>query len=334
MRRVLLAVALIACCRVTAFAQGMDVVKVENGDQFTGDVERLERGELAFTTDAAGTIDITWSQVVTLSTKQILDVDTVSGMRYTGTISAPADRQLVVQTATGPTMPIPLSDIVRIKSVGETFLERTTGAVDFGLILTNSTASYSLNGEAKNRTRRYHTDLTLASLLSQQDEGTTDTRNDVKLEVRRLFVNRWFIVGLFQGQQDDELEVDWRTEIGGGAGRVLIESADTLFLVEGGLDYNAENYAGADETDRTAEVFGAIVWEWAPSGPTEATVTAKTELSLDRARIRLDLDAQLRRDMFWNLYWSVNVFDDADSDPPDDAPTNSFGLSFGLGWSF
>jgi hypothetical protein len=41
MRRVLLGIIVIACCRVTAFAQGMDVVKVENGDQFKGDVESL-----------------------------------------------------------------------------------------------------------------------------------------------------------------------------------------------------------------------------------------------------------------------------------------------------
>jgi hypothetical protein len=239
-----------------------------------------------------------------------------------------------VQTATGPTPPVPLSDIVRITSVEDTFLERTSGAVDVGLTLTNLTTSYSLHGEARNRSRSYHTDLTVESLLSQQDEGTTDTRNDIRLEVRKLFVNRWFIVGLLQGQQDDDLELDWRTEAGGGAGRILIESADTLLLAEGGLDYNAENYAGIDDTDRTAEVFGEMVWEWAPGGPIEATVSAKTEISLDRARVRLDLDADLRRDVFWNLYWSVHVFDDADSDPPDDAPTNSFGLSFGLGWSF
>jgi hypothetical protein len=42
----------------------------------------------------------------------------------------------------------------------------------------------------------------------------------------------------------------------------------------------------------------------------------------------------VHRDMFWNLYWSVNVFGDTDSDPPDDRPTHSFGLSFGFGWSF
>ena len=50
--------------------------------------------------------------------------------------------------------------------------------------------------------------------------------------------------------------------------------------------------------------------------------------------MRLDLDAQLRRDIFWNLYWSVNVSHDADSDPPEDAPKNSFVLSIGLGWTF
>jgi hypothetical protein len=332
--RALFIIVSIACCRVTAFAQGMDVVKVKNGDQFTGDVATLERGDLAFATAAAGTIDISWSQVVTITSKQILDVDTASGTRYTGTISSPADGQLVVQTATGPTMPMPLSIVVHIKRVGETFLQRTTGSVDFGLMLTNSTTSYSLSGEAKNRTRSYHTDLTVESLLSQQDEGTSDTRNDIKLEVRRLFVNRWFIVGLAEGQQDDDLELDWRTELGGGAGRILIEAPETLLLAEGGIDYNAENYTGIDETDRSAEVFGAVNWEWTPTGPTEVTIAAKTEISLDRARVRVGLDAHLRRDMFWNLYWSVHAFDDADSSPPDDRPTNSFGLSFGFGWSF
>jgi hypothetical protein len=264
----------------------------------------------------------------------MLDVDTASGMRYTGTISSPADGQLVVQTATGPTTPIPLSDIARITSVGETFFERTSGAVDFGFLVTNDTRSYSLNGEAKNRTRSYHTDLAIESLLSYQEAGRTDRRNNIKLEARRLFVNRWFILAMVQGQQDDELELDWRTEIGGGAGRVLNESLETLLLIEGGIDYNAENYAIADGTDRSAEVFGEIAWEWSPTGPSKASITAKTEISLDRARVRLDLDAHLRRDIFWNLYWSVNVFDDADSDPPYDTPKSSFGLSIGLGWTF
>ena len=222
-------------------------------------------------------------------------------MRYTGTISSPADGQLVVQTATGPTMPMPLSDIVRIKSVGETFFERTSGSLDFGLTLTNDRTSYALYGEAKNRTRSYHTDLGVESLRTKQDEGTSNARNDVILEARRLFVNRWFIVALFQGQQDDELELDWRTELGGGAGRILIESSETLLLAEGGVDYNAENYAGVDETDRSAEVFGEVNWEWSPTGPSQASITGKTEVSLDRARVRLDLDAQLRRDVFWNL---------------------------------
>jgi hypothetical protein len=332
--RALLIIIAIACCRATAFAQGTDVVKVKNGDQFTGDVESLERGELAFSTAAAGTIDITWSQVVTLSSKQVLDVDTKSGMRYTGTISSPADGLLVVQTATGPTMPMPLSDIVRMKSVGATFFERTTGSVDFGLTRTNERTSYALYGEAKNRTRSYHTDLRVESLRLKQDEGTRDTRNDVVLEARRLFVNRWFIVGLFQWQQDDELDLDWRTELGGGAGRILLESPETLLLAEGGVDYNAENFTSVDETDHSAEAFGSVNWEWSPTGPTTASITAKTEIALDRGRARLDLDAKLRRDVFWNLYWSVNVFVDADSDPPEGAKTNSYGLSIGFGWSF
>jgi putative salt-induced outer membrane protein YdiY len=332
--RVLLGALFIATCHVTAFAQGMDVVKVKNGDQFTGDVASLERGDLSFGTAAAGTIDIAWSQVVTLSSKRILDVDTVSGMRYTGTISSPADGQLVVQTATGPTKPIPLSEVVRMRSVGETFFARTTGSVDFGLTVTNSTVTYALEGNANNRTRSYETDLTIESFLSQQDEGVTETRNNVEFDTRKLFVNRWFIVGTAQYQQDDELELDWRTVFGGGVGRVLVETPATLLQTEGGIDYNAESFTSALETDHSAEVFGAVDWDWSPTGPTEASINAKTEISLERARVRLEFDARLRRDIFWNLYWSVNAFDDFDSDPPDDRPKSAFGLAIGFGWSF
>jgi hypothetical protein len=232
-------------------------------------------------------------------------------------------------------MPIPLSDIVHIRVVGATFFERTSGSVDFGLLLTNGTATYNFNGSALNRTRSYETDLTIASWLSQQDAGATDTRNSVELDFRRLLSGRWFALALGHFQQDDELDLDHRLVFGGGIGRWLVDDSVMHLAVEGGLDYNGERYADTDGTDHSAEVFGDLDWHWSPTGPTEAFLLARTELSLDRARVRLEFEGQFRRDMFWNLYWSVNASEDYDSDPPgDDLPHSSFALSFGLGWTF
>jgi hypothetical protein len=332
--RALLGVILVVTLRTTAFAQGMDVVQVKNGDRFTGDVSELKRGELAFSTAAAGTIDIAWSQVVRLTSTQMLDVELSSGTRYTGTISSPADGELVVQTTAGPTMPIPLSEIAHIRVVGATFLERTSGTVDFGLRLTNGAQSYTFEGAAINRTRSYETELTVSSWFSKQDEAENESRNNVELDFRRLLTRRWFALALGQWQQDDELELDRRLLFGGGIGRWLVDDSEMHLALEGGLDYTGALYQDADETDHSAEVFGDVDWHWSPTSATTLATLARTEISLDQKRIRLDFDGTLRRDIFWNLYWSVNAFEEYDSDPPDDRPRSSFGLAIGLGWTF
>jgi hypothetical protein len=331
--RVLLSVVLIATLHSSAAAQD-DVVQVKNGDRITGGVAELERGELAFSTDSARTIDIVWNDVVRLTSTQMLDVELSSGTRYTGTVSSPQDGELVVQTASGPTMPIPLSEIAHIRVVAATFVERTSGAVDFIFNWTRSSTTYALDGRAANRTRSYDTKLTFDSWLSARDEGETTTRNNIELDVRRRLSFPWYAVGIVHVQEDDELELDWRAFLGGGVGVWLVDTSTLELAVEAGVDYNGERYASADGADRSAEVFGGVDWEWSPNGSTTASVDARSEVSLQRSRIRFEFSAELRRDIFWDLYWSVHAFDDFDSDPPDDRPQSAFGLAFGLGWSF
>jgi hypothetical protein len=332
--RTLVALVFVLTLDATAFGQTTDVVQVMNGDRFNGDVRRLERGSLAFRTPAAGTIDITWSQVVTLTSSKDLLVELGSGVRYSGSISSPSDGLLVVQTTTGPTMPIALSEIIRITPVEATFLERTTGSVDFGLTATTDTRTYTLDGTARNRTRFSELKFELSSWLSEQEGSATRTRNLALLDVRRFLRGRWFILALAEGHQEDELELDWRSVVGGGIGRLLVQSNEMLLAVEGGVNYDGERFTDAPETDHSAEVFGGVDWDWFPSGPTEAVVTAKTYVSLDQARARIEFDAKLRRDVFWDLYWSVNAYDSFDSDPPGDRPQSAFGVAIGLGWSF
>jgi hypothetical protein len=327
-----LAIVLLAAVSSAAFAQ--DVVQVTNGDRITGDIEGLERGSLEFGTAAAGTLEIDWDEVVRLTSTTMLDVELSNGMRYSGTLTSPADGQVIVQTASGPTMPIALSDIARIRVVAATFVERTSGSVDFGFAVTSHSTSYTLIGNALNRTRSFETELDVESRLLRQEDEDSETRNDILLKVKRLLSRRWFASALAQVEEDDELELDWRVLLGGGVGRWLVDTNDMQLSLEGGLDYNSESYTSAEGTDHSAEVFGDVDWHWSPDGHTEVTTKAKTEVSLDRKRVRLDFHAQLRRDAFRSLYWSVSTFDDFDSDPPDDRPRSSLGLAIGLGWSF
>ena len=102
-RVIALAVLFTLAVPAIAYAQPSDIVQVTNGDRITGTVNGLDRGQLAFGTDAAGTMSIAWTEVVRLTSTQNLDVELSSGERYSGPISSPSDGQLIVQTASGPT---------------------------------------------------------------------------------------------------------------------------------------------------------------------------------------------------------------------------------------
>jgi hypothetical protein len=334
---ILLAATQTAVCPVMAVAQSTDVVEVTNGDRFTGEVRRLERDELAFRTPAAGTIAIIWTEVVSITSTVHFDVELSSGERYSGTIASPSPRLLVVQTASGATKPIELTAIIRMIPVGATVRARTTGGIDVGATFTTADGAraYTLAATATNRTHSYETDLSFDSWLQRRTNTDTLTRNDFELDVRRFLHRRWFAVAKFDVQEDHELDLDWRVVAGGGIGRRLVQSNAMLLSVEGGLDYDGERYSSEGSTDHSAELFAGVDWDYfSPVWATEAKVVTTTFISLERQRARLKLDAQMRKNMFWNMYWSVNLFEHFDSDPPGDRERSNFGVSLGLGWSF
>lgn len=344
-RRFLTAVALLTALEGAAFAQPPAVVEVNTGDRLTGDVRSLERGRLSFRTPAAstpgarrwaGTIAVLWSEVVSLTSTQNLDVELSSGERFSGSITSPAPNRLVVQTASGPTRPIELRDIVRMVPIEADFRARMTGSIDFGLsyMLAGNARTYTLGTAAVHRSRNYLSRGSVSSWLAARDDAEQQIRNDVALDSRRLLARRWHAVALLEAQQSKRLELDLRLLAGGGAGRTLVQSNLTALTVQGGFDYAQERYAGAEAIDHAAEVFGRVEWDWFPDGTTDAYLKGTTYVSLARQRTRLALDAHVRRDVFGSIYWAVNLFENFDSDPPGGRQRSDFGVAFGIGWGF
>ena len=65
-----------------------DIVVFHNGDRLTGEVKGLDRGQLRFSTDAVDTVSIEWARLVSVDSRQILQVELTSGLRYTGQVFA------------------------------------------------------------------------------------------------------------------------------------------------------------------------------------------------------------------------------------------------------
>jgi hypothetical protein len=328
-------------------ARAQDVVEVANGDRIRGDVRRLETGRLQFRTASAGaghqrsagTISIVWTEVARLTTTAPLDVELVSGEFFVGTISSPATGKFVVQTASGPSRQLDVREIVGMVPVEEGFRPRTTGSIDFGLNWNHAqnARTYTLTGEAVYRSPEHAYDNVLGfdSWLSARDDAERLTRNKVSFDLRRRLPNRWFAVMKLKGQQDEDLELDARFVAGGGAGRKLVNTIRSVLFVEGGLNYDAERYRSVGSYDHGTEAFVGGQWDWnEPGSSTQVSISGTAFISLDQARTRVDFDATVRREIFWSMYWSVNAFDDFDSNPPDDRPRSSFGVALALGWTF
>ena len=99
-----LTVALLSLWAVSAnAAPKTDIVLFKNGDRLTGELISLKRGRLNLNTHATGTIGIEWDKVEGVISDQHIQVETGSGIRYFGTLTATeGEASVIVVTNTGP----------------------------------------------------------------------------------------------------------------------------------------------------------------------------------------------------------------------------------------
>jgi putative salt-induced outer membrane protein YdiY len=331
-------------CWLFAFAveaAADDLVVLTSGNRMTGTLRELNRGDLSFSIDGAGRgrgrIDIDWRNVSMLESTQRLDVETASGERFLGTITAPAPGILEITTDAGPKN-ISMKDIVRITPIEATFRDRTRGSLDVGLdfLSADDEIDWTLNAEARNRTKHHLIEVSLSSLVRRHDSETTQQRNDLQIGYRRFLENRWFALGLFEVEEDLELDLDLRALLGAAMGRTLVQSDRAQLAVYGGLDLVHEEYRGASSLDEDrVEALGAVEWDWFDLGAdTTFSIEATTYVALDDGRVRLELDSSLRRDVANNVYLSLNLFESYNSDPPEGLKESDLGVSLTIGRTF
>jgi|SRR5262245_7901548 len=51
-------------------------------------------------------------------------------------------------------------------------------------------------------------------------------------------------------------------------------------------------------------------------------------------RVRMELDSNLRIELFKDFYWGLNLYENFDSKPPVNANRNDLGISSSFGWKF
>ncbi len=328
----------------TVFAKRKDdVIVMKNGDRMTGEIKRLEAGQLYFSASyMASDVAVDWNEVERLESKDQFNVYLTNGGAHTGVIEkvSDADSNFFVQ-ADAETVRLDRTDVIVIRPIEDTAWKQMAGSVDYGYNYTggnNATTQSSLSASTAYRVEKWSTELSGSSVFNGQSEGTSTGRNNLTFTYARKLNERWYAGLLSELLNSQQQDLTLRATLGGGLGRVLFRSERTSLALLSGLLFSREKYssdAGDQPHANNIEAlfhlkyttFRCKKFDW------DSSVYAYPSLT-DRGRVRMGMQSAIYIELYRNFKWKFSVYENFDSRPPVNAPRNDFGTGTSLGWTF
>ncbi|HET7293295.1 MAG TPA: DUF481 domain-containing protein, partial [Vicinamibacteria bacterium] len=175
-----------------------------------------------------------------------------------------------------------------------------------------------------------------ANFTTQPDADATQRAN-LSFGYARRFEDRW--VALLQGklEHNRELGFDLRSSATAGGGRFLARSQRDRLLASAGISLNREKPVNGESTtnvEATAVLsYDRFAYDF-PKIDVSVTLAGFTGLS-DASRQRIEVQANLKRELVRDFYVTLRGYESYDSEPATEgAPTDDYGVTFALGWSF
>src|ERR1700722_12443359 len=173
--RIFLLMPLLVCLGSPAQAKRNDVVIMNNGDHFTGEVKSLGNGLLYISTDyVSDNIGVDWNQVQSVQSAATYRIVLNSGQRFEGKIEKvpgekPKSEDFVIREAT-EVVSVPSAAVAVIDSKKPTFWRQLQGSIDLGYSFTsgNDQSTLNLNTSAAYKTPGWETISSFDSTLNGQ----------------------------------------------------------------------------------------------------------------------------------------------------------------------
>jgi uncharacterized protein DUF481 len=332
---------MVVVCATSASAKHSDdVVVLKNGDRMTGQVKKLERGELTFKTDyMTEAVALDWSKVARLESKDRYLISIADGRRFSESFKLVGPAQENFQIGPGGVVKVNPVDVLKILPIETTFFRQLEGSINLGLSYTSGNDQYQTELYSTVTYRRGDKSVTASidSSFSGQTKGTKTARHQFDLTYRKQLSTRWYVGGLFDLLRSDEQSLDLRLTGGGLLGRNLIRTERTRLSAFGGIDANREKYkiTPAMHWTTNADAIGGVDFTTFRFASTNITSQLMIFPSLTtpgriRTQLKSDLNIKLAKD-FW---WGFHVYDNFDTRPPIKADKNDLGVSASIGWKF
>ena len=187
-------------CVLTVFAvspvcaQETDVLLLRNGDELTGELKGLQRGQVTYKTDGMSTVYVKWPRVVTATTDKQFEIRLEDGRTYFGSLKASDTPHRVIIRSSPDTLEVPTQSVVQLTRLGNEFWRRLSGSLSLGFDFTqqNSKVDLSTSATVAYAIELHRLELTFDGSFSRQDEASTISRRDLELWWARKYSKVWF----------------------------------------------------------------------------------------------------------------------------------------------
>ena len=325
-----------------------DVIVMANGDRFTCEIKRLERGVLYASFDYVdGTVAIAWSKVAGVESSQLFIVHVQDGSIYEGTIRTPETpaRQPVkievLEPAEKPTA-LTLANVVELAQTAESLWRRFSGNLDTGLIYSkgNNNTQYNVGADLRVRGEHWRVATGFISTFSNSSGAAAAARNQTRFWARRLIGGKraWYYSGAAEFLQSSQQDINLQTMLGGGFGRFVKDTNTTRIAITADLAWQQTRYGPSTGSESSPNAMAAMfvgdlhLFRFKKTS-FDATVSVLPLLT-EKGRVRSYINTAYSIQIINNLWFKFSFYGNWDNRPPTNLSGSDYGASSGITYSF
>jgi putative salt-induced outer membrane protein YdiY len=313
-----------------------DVVVMQNGDRFTGEVNRIWGNDLSIEPDYADEFVVELDKVAYVESDRDFDLTLDDGREVTARLQgAGADgTQTVVYD--GVTREVLITELEQVVEVDDGF--DWESHIDWNSTATTGNTDSTVARLAADSTIEIGDHRHIATLLiADEDSAGVKTKDQdyVTYTYNWLFSDKWFLGAGASYETDPIKQLDRRTILGTGLGRDIWNFHDRSMSFEMGLGSLDESLAGVSETStiaywkyRFSYEFSGLDLEAYHNHQIYSYLSGRDNLF---AKSSTGIRYEVGDDLFY-LTMSLNV--DYERDPPPGVQTEDSTWVIGAGFEF
>jgi hypothetical protein len=316
----------------------IDSLVLKNGDVIVGELKDMDRGVLGIETDYSDSdFKIEWEGIKEIYSSTRFLITLTNGSRFNGPIKSTADGQIEINDDDIGAITTPISSIVFLKSLDESFLSRLYASIDFGFSFTkaNNLRQVSMRSKLGYLAERWQADASYNNLYSVQDETDPIRRIDGGLAYRYYLPKDWYLPADISFLSNSEQLIELRTNGRIGIGRYLIHTNNAYWGFSVGSSFVNETFSSDEPEKNSLEGFFGSELNLYDIGDLSLLTKVVAYPSItESGRWRGDFVFDTKYDLPLDFYLKIGFTLNFDNQPVEGAPESDYVFSTGVGWEW